>query len=914
MSDALAAPNRPKYFAFLSYAHNDAQKAAALSRYLETFRVPVKLGGKEQQLPKRMYPIFRDRDEFSASSDLGAAIQEALASSGALVVLCSPAAAQSRWVDAEIRTFRKVRTPKRIFAVILDGEPDEAFPAALTEGGIEPLAVDFRQHVDVKRDARLRLVAALLNIEFDALKRREARRKRDAYIRFGAAAVTVASVLALSYARYDGLAKVRSADQLAAISQQQPAFDRVGALLAARAYQLAPGPVTESALLRQAAHLTALRSTWIPSEATLSISNHGLDVITFDGANATIFDARTLQTLRRAAIAQYDDACAFPESSMFATLRGNVVSIHNDHGTIAQRYTSDGVSAFACVGSDTIVVLNQSGRLIVYSPRSVGGAVLRGRMEPTLGKPVSVAVAPRNDIIAAIANRGFAVYDLTTNRQIAITRGDLTDNPIGQPFLQFSDNGKWVAWQTFDDFTLRLARVSALNAVRRFALPFDRERSIITFLPCSGGYFANFRSRDAAAGLPPAIVSAVDHVTCIYNVPKHTYAATSSSNGATECSLDCSTSPSTLVYDAPLDEFLSVDGNDDNYTLAARSLNATIAFPLLGRQAAPPIPPGFALERNWLIVPGEHGIRRYDLTRYGTQSDSANDVSSARSLFDGGDGRALLYDSQTGDARIVKDASMQESAAFRLPKGSGIQLAFDGAANTIVVLNGAVVQRFDSSGRSLSTTALAHELTRGRAPCLTGPMYLSSLGRYIIPCVRSCFISTATLAKRCPSSLSWYDYISQIVSQDHYLVTDKGRLFTLPDLILVEGAPVSDVLAVSHRRRFMAELNPAGGEIQLIDFSTHENVGPALALPHDSSDHLIDPTYVSAAFTADDSDLVVHYLSSDGARAWPYVAVYDVDPADWQQAVCMAAGRPLSIADLRELNQPVTRYADPCGR
>ncbi|HEY9085568.1 MAG TPA: toll/interleukin-1 receptor domain-containing protein [Candidatus Tyrphobacter sp.] len=95
-----------KYFAFLSYAHNDAAAAAALGRYIETFRVPVRLGGKEQSLPKRMFPVFRDREEFSASSDLGASIQDALANSGALIVLCSPKAAQSWYVVFAVRHAR----------------------------------------------------------------------------------------------------------------------------------------------------------------------------------------------------------------------------------------------------------------------------------------------------------------------------------------------------------------------------------------------------------------------------------------------------------------------------------------------------------------------------------------------------------------------------------------------------------------------------------------------------------------------------------------------------------------------------------------------------------------------------------------------------------------------------------------
>jgi len=47
MQDSSVPAGQMKYFAFLSYAHRDAHAAAALGRYIETFRVPVRLGGKE---------------------------------------------------------------------------------------------------------------------------------------------------------------------------------------------------------------------------------------------------------------------------------------------------------------------------------------------------------------------------------------------------------------------------------------------------------------------------------------------------------------------------------------------------------------------------------------------------------------------------------------------------------------------------------------------------------------------------------------------------------------------------------------------------------------------------------------------------------------------------------------------------
>jgi virginiamycin B lyase len=148
--------------------------AQHLCRYLETYRVPVRMGGVDRALPRRLFPVFRDREEFAASADLGAAIREALADSQALIVLCSPHAARSRWVDEEIRTFRAVGDATRIFPVLVDATAPDALPAALFEqpGARTPI------ELNAKRSAgRLRLVASLLGVTFAALQRHRRRRQ-----------------------------------------------------------------------------------------------------------------------------------------------------------------------------------------------------------------------------------------------------------------------------------------------------------------------------------------------------------------------------------------------------------------------------------------------------------------------------------------------------------------------------------------------------------------------------------------------------------------------------------------------------------------------------------------------------------------------------------------------------------------
>jgi hypothetical protein len=68
------------------------------------------------KVPRRLTPIFRDRNELPASSDLNEEVRNALAASACLIVLCSPEARRSRWVDQEIRYFREKHPDRPILA------------------------------------------------------------------------------------------------------------------------------------------------------------------------------------------------------------------------------------------------------------------------------------------------------------------------------------------------------------------------------------------------------------------------------------------------------------------------------------------------------------------------------------------------------------------------------------------------------------------------------------------------------------------------------------------------------------------------------------------------------------------------------------------------------------------------------
>jgi tetratricopeptide (TPR) repeat protein len=171
-----------RYRAFISYSHADAVAASWLHRKLEGWRVPRRMRVDNPALPDKLAPVFRDREELGSAGELGPQIQGALEDSEALIVLCSPDAARSPWVDKEVRAFRASGRGERVFALIVAGEPHsgderECFPPSLRES--EPLAADLRAGKDGKELALLKLIAGLLGVPLDALRQREARRRHQ---------------------------------------------------------------------------------------------------------------------------------------------------------------------------------------------------------------------------------------------------------------------------------------------------------------------------------------------------------------------------------------------------------------------------------------------------------------------------------------------------------------------------------------------------------------------------------------------------------------------------------------------------------------------------------------------------------------------------------------------------------------
>ncbi|MEU4155006.1 TIR domain-containing protein [Actinoplanes sp. NPDC026670] len=229
------------YNGFISYSHAaDGRLAPAVQRGLHHLAKPWNR--------RRALWIFRDQTGLSVTPALWTSIQRAIDSSDYFVLMASPEAAQSPWVNREIEHWVATKSADRILPVVTDGEwkwdrrtrdfdeSSTAVPPALR--GVfdeEPLHLDLRwarddKHLSLRhsrfRDAIAQLAAPMHGVTKDDLEGEDVRQHRRAG-RLRLAALTSLALLAL-LASAAGMVAVRNAAQanasaLEAVRQQQEA-------------------------------------------------------------------------------------------------------------------------------------------------------------------------------------------------------------------------------------------------------------------------------------------------------------------------------------------------------------------------------------------------------------------------------------------------------------------------------------------------------------------------------------------------------------------------------------------------------------------------------------------------------------------------------------------------------------------
>ena len=184
------------YDAFISYSHQDLSWGVWLQRRLEAYSVPPDLRSGLAGSKNRLR-IFRDQTDL-AGSELQSALNQELAASRSLIVICSPSSAASRWVNEEIRTFKQFGRSDRIIPFIVSGEPEsdqpelECYPEELRNlDGQHMLGANV---LEIGRNkAFLKLLAVLLGIRLNRLVDREKQRRRRTIL---AAALSLSAIAA----------------------------------------------------------------------------------------------------------------------------------------------------------------------------------------------------------------------------------------------------------------------------------------------------------------------------------------------------------------------------------------------------------------------------------------------------------------------------------------------------------------------------------------------------------------------------------------------------------------------------------------------------------------------------------------------------------------------------------------------
>ncbi|MEU4688312.1 TIR domain-containing protein [Actinoplanes sp. NPDC023714] len=211
---------------FISYSHAaDGRLAPAVQRGLHRLAKPWHR--------RRALWIFRDQTGLAVTPKLWTSIQEAMDGSKHFVLLASPEAAGSPWVNREIEHWLATKSPDRILPVVTDGEwqwdpdardftPDStSVPDALR--GVfaeEPLYLDLRwarddlhlslQHIRF-RDSIAQLAAPMHGVSKDELEGEDVRQHRRAR-RLSAVAAAMLVILTV-VASVTGAVAVRNAER-----------------------------------------------------------------------------------------------------------------------------------------------------------------------------------------------------------------------------------------------------------------------------------------------------------------------------------------------------------------------------------------------------------------------------------------------------------------------------------------------------------------------------------------------------------------------------------------------------------------------------------------------------------------------------------------------------------------------------
>jgi WD40 repeat protein len=431
--DAPATPiaeRHESYDAFISYSHAaDGSLAPALQHGLQTLAKPL--------YQRKALRVFRDQTNLAATPELWSTIEEALATSRFFILLASPAAAGSPWVQQELDWWHRNRGSERLLigvthgaiawdpvATDFDWHTTDALPQSLSRWfRAEPLWVDLRWTSSKSnlshRDPRLQedlatLAAPLRGMSKDDLIGRDLKQHHKV-VRLTVTAITLLLVLAVA----------AGVGALVAVQQRNTAQHQT--------------MIAESRALASAARSTALTQL----DLALLLAQRSVQMNPTPDSLASLFSAVSASPQLVQFVHQ-----RFPVTTLAAGPGGGMI-VGNAQGTVSLLDTADArQQPLPDAGGGAITALADSGtgRIVVSGDAhgtvrlwSLSSGSLRWRQ--ALGSTVqAIAVSPDASTVAAVLENntlvGLDAINGGIRYRVALGNADLGQYQDHVGFLQ----------------------------------------------------------------------------------------------------------------------------------------------------------------------------------------------------------------------------------------------------------------------------------------------------------------------------------------------------------------------------------------------------------------------------------------------------------------------------------------------
>ena len=895
----------PRYDAFISYSHAaDGRLAPALQAGLQRLARPW--------YRPRALRVFRDDTGLAVNPALWDSIAAALDSSRFFIVLLSPDAAASPWVNREIEQWLATKDPMAVLPVLTEGtlvwggaDTSTALPPALrgpfTE---EPRHLDLRWareegQLDLSngrfREAVADLAAPLHGIPKDELEGEDLRQhRRTRRLARGAVALLavllavslVAGVLAVvnardadrNAARAEREATVATARRLAAeaVARAGTAPDQA-LLLALEARRLEDSAESRSALLtvlQRTSRLEHLKTDLGAGETVAGLSEDAATVAVADTeGRVRLFDATSDEE-----VAHFSTDQQGPVEVEFGPDGRTVATTSDDHSV---RIWRDGAPVTAPLTGHGYPVraadFSPDGRLLatydafglsVVWDTSTGQVVTR-LPEMDVGPDQAIAFSPDGTSLA-LSGLGTTVFDLGSRR----ARFEMPAHALAADVtVAFSADGAWLAVDSgaFDAVEVwdlgsgRMVRTlpSGTTVVRSLAFSPDGTRL------AQGSDDGAVTVWDLSAGEPTdrALVGHSGGVTHLAFGADPATLVTAASTGVARWHVDPDRQALTLRYDSGPFPIAGVDFSPDAHTIVTNDLGGSVTF----LEASRLQPLGAPLDIGDLDTVGQVEVALSDDGRFALATNR---------------GRLLYIDARSREVtRPPLELGLFGASKVRIPAEEDVAAVGGGTGDvSLIDVEGWSVTRtighayygplfgmdISPDGRVVASGGADGRLTVDAARGGQGRAVATGRG----PIGGVSFSSDgATLA------VGFAD--GAIVLVD----VATGRS-TGPPLEGDVGNPAALRFSPSGRMLAVAQLD---GSVVLWDVATRQRLGQLIG--HARAGRIAGANNV--AFAPDGRSLAT--VGNDGS-----VVLWDLDLAHWARRACDVAGRNLSRAEWRE--------------